>query len=90
MNKSLKPQQCFCEIPSQELIFWAKKRYEEHILTVDLLNTTNDPHEREVIGVVGCLDIDDETFLKIFENVPKSEQHLLHCRESIKTMISKL
>ena len=90
MNEINKPNQCFCEVPSKELIYWTKKRYKEQILTVDLLNSTEDPHEREVIGIVGCLDIDDETFLKIFSNVSKSEQHKLHCRESLKAIIANL
>ncbi len=75
-----KPSRCFCMIPRDQLLYWVKKRYSEHISTVDLLNSTNDPREKEVISIVALLDVDDETMLHMMQNVPRDDKHILECR----------
>lgn len=90
MSHEIHPEHCFCQVPKEDLLYWAKKRYQENILTVDLLNTTEDQHEREVISIVACLDVEEATFLKIFERVNLPDHHILHCREQVKKMMTEL
>jgi len=41
------PTHCFCQIPDAELKPWVIKRYQEHHSTMELLQSTDDPHEQE-------------------------------------------
>lgn len=81
------PQYCFCHVSRGELKKWAIKHYCEHYSTIDLLASTNDPHEKEAISIVALLDVDEEMVLKMMGDVNKSEHHLIHCRESVRAIV---
>lgn len=81
------PKHCFCHIPGKELQKWAFQRYKENISTVDLLASTDDPREKEIISAVALLDVDDATLLKMMGDVNLPEHHILHCREKVRVMI---
>ncbi len=84
---TIHPQHCFCQVSESELLFWAKRRYLENVPTVDLLYTTDDPHEREVISIVSMLDIDEGTMLELMGDVDMPDHHIVHCRENVKKML---
>ncbi|MDQ7015576.1 MAG: hypothetical protein Q9N68_04275 [Gammaproteobacteria bacterium] len=86
-NKTSHPQHCFCQISAEELWPWIEKRYQHGISTIELLNSTDDPHQQELISIVALLDVDDDTLLQAMKNVPLSEQHILACRESVKALM---
>jgi len=86
-NKTQQPQHCFCQISAEELWPWIEKRYHQQISTIELLNSTDDPHQQELISIVALLDVDDESLLTAMQNVPLSEQHILECRESVKRLM---
>jgi hypothetical protein len=84
---SIHPTHCFCQIPDAELRPWVIKRYVEHCTTMDLIRSTDDPHEKELISIVGLLDVDDDTLLEMMGNVDLPQHHILHCRQNVKQML---
>lgn len=86
-NQDIHPGHCFCQIPDNELRVWATKRYKEHHSTMELLMSTNDPHEKEVIGIVALLDVDEESMLQMMGDVDKPTHHIIHCRQHVKQML---
>lgn len=81
------PGHCFCEIPEKELRHWVVKRYVEHHTTIELLNSTDDPREREIICIVGLIDVEEKLLLQIMSHVGKSKQHIIECREAAKRLL---
>ncbi len=83
----VKPHHCFCEIPDEELRPWAQKRYRENRPTIELIHSTDDPHEKEIISIVALLDVDEASMLAMMGDVDKPEHHIIHCRENVKRML---
>jgi hypothetical protein len=81
------PHHCFCEIPDKELLPWVQKRYGKDIPTVKLLHSTDDPRQKEIIGIVALLDVDERMMLELMGEVSKPEHHIIHCRENVKRML---
>jgi hypothetical protein len=81
------PTHCFCQFSAAELRKWAEKRYIEQHPTIELLQSSDDPHEKEVISAVALLDVDDDVLLAMMGNVDLPEHHILHCRETVKRML---
>ncbi len=81
------PTHCFCQIPEADMRPWVEKRYVEHVPTMALLESTDDPHEKEVISIVAMLDVDDDTLLCVMGDVDKPDHHIIHCRENIRRML---
>lgn len=81
------PHHCFCEIPEEELRPWVDKRYREHRPTIELIHSTDDPHEKEIISIVALLDVDEASMLAMMGDVSKPEHHIIHCRENVKRML---
>jgi hypothetical protein len=78
---------CFCEIPDEELRPWAHKRYRENRPTIELIRSTEDPHEKEIISIVALLDVDEVSMLEMMGNIDKPEHHTIHYRENVKPML---
>lgn len=85
--KFVHPTHCFCQIAEKGLRSWAIRRYAEGRSTIELLDSTDDPHEREVISIVATLDLDEETMLELMGEVDKPVHHIVHCRENIRRML---
>jgi hypothetical protein len=83
------PTHCFCQIPPHELKEWAFKKYRKNISTVDLLKSTDDPHEKEVICIVSLLDVDEKKLFEMMGDVNMPEHHLIHCREDTRKLLSE-
>ena len=81
------PHHCFCEIPADVLRPWVEKRYGEHIPTVELIQSTDDARQKEIISIVALLDVDEESMLQLMGDVNKPEHHIIHCRENVKHML---
>lgn len=90
MENTVHPKHCFCHIPKEELKKWAMKRYRDHYSTVELINSTDDPYEREVISIVALLDADEQTMLDMMGDVDKPGHHIIHCRENVRAIVNKL
>ena len=86
-KKLTKPTHCFCEIPNEELEPWVIKRYVEHIDTMTLLQSTTDPHTKEIITIVALLDVDEALMLEMMAKVDRTQQHIIQCRENVKKML---
>jgi len=83
----IRPHHCFCEIPDVELQPWVEKRYRENRSTVELLHSTDDAHQKEIISIVALLDVDEKSMLELMGDVNKPEHHIIHCRENVKHML---
>ena len=81
------PSHCFCEISDDELRPWAEKKYREHLSTLELIQSTDDPHQKEIISIVALLDVDECTMIQMMGGVDKPTYHLIHCRENVKHML---
>jgi len=84
------PKHCFCQIPKEELMKWAAKRFREGKSTIDLLKETTDPKEKEAISAVALLDVDEKTLLEMMADVSLPEHHILHCRTDVKKILKQL
>ncbi len=84
---SISPRHCFCEIPEEELRPWAEKKFKEHLSTLDLIRSTDDPRQKEIISIVALLDVDEETMLQMMGDVQQPTHHIIHCRESVRQML---
>ena len=83
------PTHCFCQIPDAELRPWVIKRYQENRPTVELIRSTDDPHQKEIISIVAMLDVDEGTLLELMGGVNKPEHHIIHCRRKVKAMLGR-
>ena len=81
------PRHCFCQIPVEELRYWMEQRYLRRIPTLELLEATDDPHEKEVISIVSLLDVDEATMLQLMGDVEMPEHHIVHCREDVRKLL---
>ena len=81
------PTHCFCQIPEAELRPWVFKKYVEGRSTIELINSTNGPREKEIISIVATLDLDEEAMLELMGGVDRPTHHIIHCREDIKRML---
>ncbi|MDP6491074.1 MAG: hypothetical protein QGH42_10280 [Kiritimatiellia bacterium] len=81
------PTHCFCQVADEEMRPWVEKRYVEHVPTMALLQSTDDPHQKEVISIVSMLDVDNDTLLSMMGDVDKPDHHIIHCRENVRRML---
>ncbi|MCP4042911.1 MAG: hypothetical protein GY731_13295, partial [Gammaproteobacteria bacterium] len=63
LDQLVRPTRCFCEVPDDELRPWVVKRYIENRSTIELLNSTDSQHEKELISIVALLQVDDAVLL---------------------------
>ena len=86
----MKPEGCFCDYDIDELIEVARKRYVDKVPTVDLMQRSGSPKEKDEVCIVSMLDVDDE---KLAELVKKSlideKCDVISCRRFLKKQISR-
>ncbi len=87
LDQLVRPTRCFCEVPDDELRPWVVKRYIENRSTIELLNSTDSQHEKELISIVALLQVDDAILLAIMRDVNQSKEHILKCREAVREML---
>ena len=81
------PTHCFCQVPDEEMRPWVEKRYVDHIPTMELLQSTEDAHDKEVISIVSMLDVDDDTLVSTMAEVDMPDSHIIACREKVRHML---
>lgn len=86
-SELIPPHHCFCEIPDEELRPWVEKRYGEQRPTVELIRSTADLRQKEIISIVALLDVDEASMLQMMGGVDKPTHHIIHCRENVKRML---
>lgn len=83
----ISPDHCFCEIPEAELRPWVEKKHHLRQSTFELMQSTDDPHEKEIISIVALLDVDEDTMVRMMGGVKKPTHHIIHCRQDIEHML---
>ena len=86
-SKLLHPTHCFCHFSEDELRPWVVRKFRDHISTTDLLRSTTDPHEREIVSIVSLLDVDEATLSQMMGDINMTGHQVLHCREKVKKML---
>ena len=86
----VQPTHCFCMISDSEMAPWIIKKYRDHISTLDLMLSTTDPHEKEVISIVALIDVDDTVMLRMMQNVDRTDEHILECRLQAKELVETI
>jgi hypothetical protein len=81
------PTHCFCQVPEEEMRSWVEKRYIDHVPTMELLQSTDDLHEKEVISIVSMLDVDEDTLLNTMSDVDMPDDHIIDCRENVRRLL---
>ncbi len=83
----LLPTHSFCQFTEEELLPWVIKKFMEHVETLDLLTSTDDLTEREIISVVALLDVDEDTLLSVVQNVPRDKEYIIKCRNNARSLL---
>ncbi len=83
------PKHCFCQIELEDLKPWVIERFVKNRKTIDLLNSTDDPREREIISIISLLDVEEEYMLNMMGDVDLPQHHIIHCRENVKKILLK-
>jgi len=73
-----------CSIPIDEIGYWAEKRFIEGISTVELLHQAESDREREIITVVGMLDVDDDKLDGMLKAAKECDCNIFACRSKLK------
>lgn len=66
---------------------WLIQRYVHHKPTVELIHSAASEQDKEVIAIVGMLDVDDNTFLALMRHTGADTDHLLACRDKVKGLL---
>lgn len=78
-----------CSIPFDELTKWAEKRYIDNIPTVELLKQAKSEHEKEIITIVGMLDVDDSVLEEIISKSSINDCNVYSCRYKLKRWLKE-
>jgi len=78
-----------CTIPIDEIGVWAEKRFIDEIPTIELLKQARNDRDREIITVVGMLDVDDAKLHTMLEAAKESDCNIFACRQQLKTWLQK-
>jgi hypothetical protein len=79
-----RPTRCFCQIPVHELIGWARRKYFDHLSTIQLLGMAKDHREREAVGIVALLDLPDADVVLLMTPLTQSHCNVLACRDHLR------
>ena len=86
-NSSIKCS--LCTIPIEELGFWAEKRFINKTPTLELLKQAKTDRDKEIITVVGMLDVDDEQLYQMLGAAKETDCNIFACRQKLKTWLKK-
>ena len=78
------PTRCFCQIPVRELIVWARRKFLDHLSTIQLLAMAGDQREREAVSIVALLDIPDADVVLLLTPLTPSHCNVLACRDHLR------
>jgi hypothetical protein len=84
------PTRCFCQIPVSELIVWARRKFLDHLSTIQLLAMASDQREREAVGIVALLDIPDADVILLLTPVTPSHCNILACRDRLREWLQAM
>jgi hypothetical protein len=66
------------------LIGSARRKYLDHLSTIQLLAMAKDPHEREAVSIVALLDIPDADVVLLMTPLTQSHCNVLACRDQLR------
>ena len=84
------PTRCFCRIELDQLTGWARKKYLDHLPTIQLLALAKNPGEREAVAIVALLDVPDEEIVRMMTPLSLAGCNILACRDHVKRWLSDM
>jgi hypothetical protein len=84
------PTRCFCQIPVSELIVWARRKFLDHLSTIQLLAMAGDQREREAVGIVALLDIPDAEVILLLTPLTPTHCNILACRDRLRDWLQAM
>ena len=79
------PSSCFCKFDAHELLEVGRRKFIQHIPTLDLMKAARSPREKEIIRVVSLLDLNDYVAqIMIREKMVCHTCDVLACRADLK------
>lgn len=78
-----------CTIPIEEIGVWAERRFIDNISTLELLKLAKNDREKEIITVVGMLDVDDKKLNSMLETAKESDCNIYACRQRLRIWLQK-
>jgi len=85
-----KIKNCFCHHGPLNLIKWVKRRYIDHIPTVELIAAAQSQEDIEAIALVGLIDVPETVLLESMSDVERHDKHILECRASALEVFNQL
>lgn len=86
----MKSRMCpLCSLSLDELSYWAEKRYIERVSTVELIKLAKTDKDKEIITIVGMLDVDDESLSKIGEEIDEHDCNIFSCRDKLRKLLEE-
>ncbi|MFW5751004.1 MAG: hypothetical protein ACOCZK_05080 [Planctomycetota bacterium] len=85
-----KSTRCFCHIPIEELVYWARRRYVDGEPTTALLANAPSQRDRELICVIALLDVDAERLNKAIGHLAKPGCRLEACRRQLRAWLAEV
>ncbi|MFW5829251.1 MAG: hypothetical protein ACOCXA_03220 [Planctomycetota bacterium] len=72
----------------EQLCAIARRKYLDQVPTIQLLREARDHHEREGVGIVALLDVDDGTIECVLDGLSEQQRcELLHCLRALKHQV---
>lgn len=84
------PRQRFCDHAFAQLQRIAEAKYIEHVPTIELLKQARDADERDAIGIIALLEVDDAVVEGLLQDPDHSHQcEVLRCRRLLRRQLSR-
>jgi len=83
MEMTRSPQKCFCKYPVEDLKDWIVKKYQRNLSTIELLKSTRSQKDKEEIGIVALLDVEDIMVLHAMRGIDDANHNILGCRNHV-------
>lgn len=72
---------CFCEIPSQELLALAKKKFLKGLSTQELMAKAQSEKEKDYIATLALMDLSEKELKKFIRQGMRELEHVFSCRD---------
>lgn len=85
-----KSTRCFCHIPINELVYWARRRYVHGEPTTALLANAPSQRDRELICVIALLDVEAERLNQAIGHLARPGCQLEACRRQVRKWLAEI
>lgn len=73
-------RRCFCEIEDEVLFRLARRKFEDGLSSLELLEESEAPEEKEAAACVALLDLPDRALICLYQTNARGSEKMLSCR----------